>query len=134
MVALLCCFLVHEFFCSVYVASFQSSRQPHYAFPLYGALAPPPPLSNVHAFVSQLKASLAEQLSVEQLREEFRTYITTKVAEELVDFYLDSLDREEIVGFFERQVTFKLPFSYYCTLGIVLSRPVSTHVVFIGKV
>lgn len=53
----------------------------------------------------QLKASLAEQLSVEQLRDEFRRYIKTKVAQELVDFYLDSLDREEVTGFFERQVT-----------------------------
>ena len=39
-----------------------------------------------------------------QLREEFRRYIRTKVAQELVDFYLDSLDREEVTGFFERQV------------------------------
>lgn len=53
----------------------------------------------------QLKASLAEQLSVEQLRTEFRRYIKTKVAQELVDFYLDSLDREEVTGFFERQVS-----------------------------
>ncbi|CAM9477524.1 unnamed protein product, partial [Hapterophycus canaliculatus] len=52
---------------------------------------------------AQLKASLAEQLSVEQLRTEFRRYIKTKVAQELVDFYLDSLDREEVSGFFERQ-------------------------------
>ena len=55
--------------------------------------------------VVQLKASLAEQLSVDQLREEFRRYVKTKVAQELVDFYLDSLDREEVKGFFERQVT-----------------------------
>ncbi|CAM9258459.1 unnamed protein product [Scytosiphon promiscuus] len=47
---------------------------------------------------AQLKASLAEQLSVEQLRTEFRRYIKTKVAQELVDFYLDSLDREENHG------------------------------------
>ncbi|CAN0413649.1 unnamed protein product, partial [Ectocarpus sp. 12 AP-2014] len=53
---------------------------------------------------AQLKASLAEQLSVEQLRDEFRQYIKTKVAQELIDFYLDSLDREEVMGFFERQV------------------------------
>ncbi|CAM9451135.1 unnamed protein product, partial [Ectocarpus sp. 4 AP-2014] len=52
---------------------------------------------------AQLKASLAEQLSVEQLRVEFRRYIETKVAQELVDFYLDSLDREEITGYFGRQ-------------------------------
>ncbi|CAM9337731.1 unnamed protein product, partial [Ectocarpus sp. 12 AP-2014] len=52
---------------------------------------------------AQLKASLAEQLSVEQLRDEFRQYIKTKVAQELIDFYLDSLDREEVMGFFERQ-------------------------------
>ncbi|CBJ28884.1 expressed unknown protein [Ectocarpus siliculosus] len=52
---------------------------------------------------AQLKASLAEQLSVDQLRDEFRRYIKTKVAQELVDFYLDSLDREEVAGFFERQ-------------------------------
>eukprot|EP00903_Cladosiphon_okamuranus_P013298 g12395.t2 len=52
---------------------------------------------------AQLKASLAEQLSVEQLRTEFRGYIETKVAQELVDFYLDSLDREEVEGFFDRQ-------------------------------
>lgn len=52
----------------------------------------------------QLKASLAEQLSVDQLRMEFRRYIETKVAQELVDFYLDSLDREEVKDFFERQV------------------------------
>ncbi|CAM9700874.1 unnamed protein product [Ectocarpus sp. 4 AP-2014] len=53
---------------------------------------------------AQLKASLAEQLSVEQLRNEFRRYIKTKVAQELIDFYLDSLDREEVTDFFERQV------------------------------
>lgn len=58
--------------------------------------------------LAQLKASLAEQLSVEQLREEFRRYIRTKVAQELVDFYLDSLDREEVTGFFERQVSSNL--------------------------
>ncbi|CAN0187627.1 unnamed protein product, partial [Ectocarpus sp. 13 AM-2016] len=38
-----------------------------------------------------------------QLRDEFRRYIKTKVAQELIDFYLDSLDREEVAGFFERQ-------------------------------
>ncbi|CAM9864575.1 unnamed protein product [Ectocarpus sp. 6 AP-2014] len=52
---------------------------------------------------AQLKASLAEQLSVEQLRVEFRKYVETMVAQELVDFYLDSLDREEIKGYFGRQ-------------------------------
>ncbi|CAM9905729.1 unnamed protein product, partial [Hapterophycus canaliculatus] len=52
---------------------------------------------------AQLKASLAEQLSVDQLRQEFRRYVKTRVAQELVDFYLDSLDREEVTGFFERQ-------------------------------
>ncbi|CAM9758034.1 unnamed protein product [Ascophyllum nodosum] len=52
---------------------------------------------------AQLKASLAEQLSVERLRSEFRRYIKTKVAQELVDFYLESLDREEVQDFFERQ-------------------------------
>ncbi|CAB1104899.1 unnamed protein product [Ectocarpus sp. CCAP 1310/34] len=50
-----------------------------------------------------LKASLAEQLSVQQLRVEFRRYVETMVAQELVDFYLDSLDREEIKGYFARQ-------------------------------
>ncbi|CAN0477642.1 unnamed protein product [Ectocarpus sp. 12 AP-2014] len=53
---------------------------------------------------AQLKASLAEQLSVDQLRDEFRRYIKTKVAQELIDFYVDSLDREEVTDFFERQV------------------------------
>lgn len=62
-----------------------------------------------HVFRAQLKASLAEQLSVRQLREEFRRYITFRVAKELVDFYLDSLDREEVKGFFKRQVNFKVP-------------------------
>ncbi|CAN0088475.1 unnamed protein product [Ectocarpus sp. 12 AP-2014] len=52
---------------------------------------------------AQLKASLAEQLSVQQLRVEFRRYVETMVAQELVDFYLDSLDREEIKGYFGRQ-------------------------------
>lgn len=52
----------------------------------------------------QLKASLAEQLSVDQLRAEFRKYIKTKIAQELIDFYQDSLDREEVEDFFERQV------------------------------
>ncbi len=70
----------------------------------------------------QLKASLAEQLSVDQLREEFRRYIKTKVAQELVDFYLDSLDREEVAGFFERQVT-----SQACVLCTV-----PTKVVLVG--
>ena len=62
-------------------------------------------MSQHWCLLAQLKASLAEQLSVDQLRDEFRRYIKTKVAQELVDFYLDSLDREEVTGFFERQVT-----------------------------
>lgn len=41
---------------------------------------------------------------MDQLRTEFRRYIKTKVAQELIDFYLDSLNREEVLGFFERQV------------------------------
>ncbi|CAM9705339.1 unnamed protein product [Ectocarpus fasciculatus] len=62
---------------------------------------------------AQLKASLAEQLSVEQLRIEFRGYMQSKVAQELVDFYLDSLDREEIHGFFGRQaVTMRIVARY----------------------
>ena len=64
-------------------------------------------------FATQLKASLAEQLSIDQLREEFRRYVKTKVAEELVDFYIDSLDREEVKGYFERQVTCNLPSSCF---------------------
>ncbi|CAM9864710.1 unnamed protein product [Ectocarpus sp. 6 AP-2014] len=52
---------------------------------------------------AQLKANLAQQLSVEQLRVEFRRYVEAKVAHELVDFYLDSLDREEIMEYFARQ-------------------------------
>eukprot|EP00903_Cladosiphon_okamuranus_P006656 g6499.t1 len=52
---------------------------------------------------AQLKATLAEQPTVDQLRDELRRYIKTKVAQELVNFYLDSLDREEVKGFFERQ-------------------------------
>ncbi|CAM9258383.1 unnamed protein product, partial [Scytosiphon promiscuus] len=51
---------------------------------------------------AQLKASLAEQLSVDQLRQEFRRYVKTRVAQELVDFYLDSLDREEFRCFWIR--------------------------------
>ncbi len=43
---------------------------------------------------------------MEQLREEFRRYAKTQVAQELVDFYVESLDREEVKGYFERQVTF----------------------------
>ncbi|CAM9247127.1 unnamed protein product [Ectocarpus sp. 4 AP-2014] len=62
---------------------------------------------------AQLKASLAEQLSVEQLRAEFRRYIETRVAQELVDFYLDSLDREEIKEYFARQaVTMRIVAQY----------------------
>eukprot|EP00904_Undaria_pinnatifida_P012481 jgi/Undpi1/8363/HiC_scaffold_25.g10831.m1 len=62
---------------------------------------------------AQLKASLAEQLSVDQLRIEFRRYVKTKVAQELVDFYLDSLKREEVTGFFERQaVTMRIVEQY----------------------
>lgn len=75
-------------------------------FPIHDDFVPPLPPSNAHGFVPQLKASLAEQLSVKQLREEFRRYITARVAEELMDFYFDSLDREEVKGFFERQVMF----------------------------
>ncbi|CBJ31531.1 signal transducer, putative [Ectocarpus siliculosus] len=62
---------------------------------------------------AQLKASLAEQLSVEQLRTEFRRYIETRVAQELVNFYLDSLDREEIKEYFARQaVTMRIVAQY----------------------
>lgn len=62
------------------------------------------PMFKHWSVLAQLKASLAEQLSVDQLRDEFRRYIKTKVAQELVEFYLDSLEREEVAGFFERQV------------------------------
>lgn len=87
------------------------------------------PLFHAYIYISlaramQLKASLAEQLSVDQLREEFRRYIKTKVAQELVDFYLDSLDREEVTGFFERQVTSQACVRY----------TVPTKIVFIGAV
>ena len=47
---------------------------------------------------------MAEQLSVTQLRVEFRRYMEASFAQELIDFYVDSLDREEITCFFERQV------------------------------
>lgn len=77
----------------------------------FAVLTIPVPYLQHWCFLAQLKASLAEQLSVDQLRDEFRRYIKTKVAQELMDFYLDSLDREEVTGFFERQVTFKL---HYC--------------------
>ncbi|CAM9514857.1 unnamed protein product, partial [Discosporangium mesarthrocarpum] len=52
---------------------------------------------------AQLKASLEEQLSVSQLRAAFRKYIKSRVAHENLDFYQDSLQREEVEDFFERQ-------------------------------
>eukprot|EP00903_Cladosiphon_okamuranus_P006658 g6501.t1 len=62
---------------------------------------------------AQLKVTLEEQPTVDQLRDELRRYIKTKVAQELVDFYLDSLDREEVKGFFERQaVTMRIVEQY----------------------
>lgn len=61
-------------------------------------------LSTYSSVFLQLKASLEEQLSVKQLRAEFRRYMEARIAQELIDFYVDSLDREEITCFFDRQV------------------------------
>lgn len=67
---------------------------------------------------------MAEQLSVDQLRTEFRKYIKTKIAQELIDFYQDSLDREEVEDFFERQVRPSLP-------SVAISDSIVTHRVLI---
>lgn len=51
----------------------------------------------------QMRSSLRDQLSLEELRREFEKFADSKVVRELPDFYKACLDREEITDFFERQ-------------------------------
>lgn len=51
----------------------------------------------------QMRSSLKDQLSLEDLRKEFEKFADSKIARELPDFYKACLDREEIEDFFERQ-------------------------------
>lgn len=50
-----------------------------------------------------MRSSLKDQLSLEELRQEFEKFADSKIARELPDFYKACLDREEITDFFERQ-------------------------------
>lgn len=50
-----------------------------------------------------MRSSLKDQLSVQQLREEFAKFADSRVARELPDFYKACLDRDEIEDFFARQ-------------------------------
>ncbi|CAN0158874.1 unnamed protein product, partial [Scytosiphon promiscuus] len=52
---------------------------------------------------SQMRSSLKDQLSLDELRQEFEKFADSKIARELPDFYKACLDREEISDFFERQ-------------------------------
>lgn len=63
----------------------------------------PFPRNQFFAGLIQMRSSLKDQLSLEELREEFAKFAGTKVARELPDFYKACLDREEIPDFFERQ-------------------------------
>ena len=63
----------------------------------------PFPRNLFFAGLIQMRSSLKDQLSLEELREEFAKFAGTKVARELPDFYKACLDREEIPDFFERQ-------------------------------
>ncbi|CAM9494903.1 unnamed protein product, partial [Ascophyllum nodosum] len=52
---------------------------------------------------SQMRSSLQDQLSLEDLRKEFEKFADSRIARELPDFYKACLDREEIEDFFKRQ-------------------------------
>eukprot|EP00903_Cladosiphon_okamuranus_P011466 g10800.t1 len=52
---------------------------------------------------SQMKSSLRDQLSQDQLRAEFAKFAESRVAKELPEFYQACLDRDEIDDFFGRQ-------------------------------
>ncbi|CAM9840605.1 unnamed protein product, partial [Laminaria digitata] len=52
---------------------------------------------------AQMRSSFRDQLSLEQLREEFEKFAELRVARELPDFYKACLDRDEITDFFGRQ-------------------------------
>lgn len=58
---------------------------------------------------AQLRASLDDKVTIEELRQEFRRYARTRVARELVQFYTDVLERDTVENYFERQaVTMKI--------------------------
>eukprot|EP00752_Nemacystus_decipiens_P018693 g16757.t1 len=52
---------------------------------------------------AQMKSSLRDQLSQEQLRAEFEKFAESRVAKELPEFYQACLDRDEVEDFFGRQ-------------------------------
>ncbi|CAM9873926.1 unnamed protein product [Hapterophycus canaliculatus] len=52
---------------------------------------------------SQMRSSLKDQLTLEELRQEFEKFADSKIARELPDFYKACLEREDVEDFFERQ-------------------------------
>ncbi|CAN0331579.1 unnamed protein product, partial [Laminaria digitata] len=52
---------------------------------------------------AQMRASLADQLGVEDLRRKFRKYAAGRVAPELPDFYKACMDRGQVECYFKRQ-------------------------------
>ncbi|CAM9630381.1 unnamed protein product [Ectocarpus sp. 6 AP-2014] len=52
---------------------------------------------------AQMKGSLRDQLSLDELRTEFQKFAENRMARELPDFYQACLDRDEIENFFGRQ-------------------------------
>lgn len=59
---------------------------------------------------AQLRASLADKMTVEELREEFQRYARTRVARQFLHFYNDVLERDTVDDYFERQAV---------TMGII---------------
>ncbi len=61
-----------------------------------------------------MRSSLKDQLSIQELREEFAKFAGSRVASELPDFYKACLDRDEIEDFFARQAATADIIDRYC--------------------
>eukprot|EP00903_Cladosiphon_okamuranus_P011013 g10402.t1 len=85
------------FWCPIFVPFFKYLQKDHEyvsQFTFGFSMLPTP---------AQMRASLADQLGVEDLRLKFRKYAEGRVAPELPDFYKACMDREQVEGYFERQ-------------------------------
>lgn len=52
---------------------------------------------------AQLRASLADKPTIEELQDEFRRFTKTRVSNEILQFYAEVLDRDTVEDYFERQ-------------------------------
>ncbi|CAM9802038.1 unnamed protein product [Choristocarpus tenellus] len=68
---------------------------------------------------AQLRASLADKLTIEELRVEFLRYTRARAADELVEFYSDVLDRDTVEDYFERQAVTMRMIDLYIKPGAV---------------